>query len=82
MVKRTPVVDDSELEFFQRTFRHLFQPEPRQRSSERRPDITPLKDIAAELGLSVERTRQIELAALAKLRRIAEQHGLHELLGP
>ena len=82
MVKRTPVVDDSELEFFQRTFRHLYEPEPRQSLAPRRPDVVPLNVIAAELGLSVERTRQIEQAALAKLRRIAERLELHELLGP
>ena len=81
-MKVTPTISDSELEFFQRTFGFLYEPEPRQRSSQRRPDIVPLAEIAAELGLSVERTRQIELRALRKIRAIAEQYGLRELLGP
>lgn len=35
-----------------------------------------LADVAAELGVSVERARQIEAAALAKLHRICERNGL------
>ena len=82
-MKVTPTVSDSDLAEFQKRFAWLYRPEPRQHlSSERRPDITPLKDIAAELGLSVERTRQIEQQALKKLRRIAERLELRELLGP
>jgi len=83
MVKRTPVVDDSELEFFQRTFGFLYEPEPRQRlPHQRRPDIRPLAEVAAELGITAARAQQIEQQALKKLRRIAEQHGLRELLAP
>jgi len=34
-----------------------------------------LKEIAAELGLTVERTRQIEIAALRKVRTALEARG-------
>ena len=82
-MKVTPTISDSELEFFQRTFGFLYEPEPRQRlPHQRRPDIRPLAEVAAELGLSVERTRQIEQRALAKIRAIAERLELRELLGP
>ncbi len=36
----------------------------------------PLNVIAAELGLTSERVRQIEKEALAKCRRWADRHGL------
>lgn len=35
-----------------------------------------LSDVAAELGVSPERVRQIEKGALAKITRILKKHGL------
>ena len=40
-----------------------------------RDDGLTLEEVAAELGVSVERARQIELAALRKCRRWCQRHG-------
>ncbi|MCW5939696.1 MAG: sigma-70 family RNA polymerase sigma factor [Fimbriimonadaceae bacterium] len=40
------------------------------------------EDLSAELNLSRERIRQIEVQAIKKLRRLAQKHKLRELLNP
>ena len=81
-MKVTPTISDSELAEFQKRFAFLYRPEPRQSFAQRRPDVVPLAAVAAELGITAARAQQIEQKALAKLRRIAEQHGLQSFLAP
>lgn len=40
-----------------------------------RDDGLTLEEVATELGVSVERARQIEMAALRKCRRWCQRHG-------
>lgn len=40
------------------------------------------EEIAAELKMSRERVRQVEIQAIKKLRRLAQAHKLNDLLSP
>ena len=66
-------VTDADIERAQALLRYI--PESREIPPPDTASACTLEDVAKELGVSSERVRQIEVAALRKARRILEREG-------
>lgn len=62
-------VSDGDLVELWTAYGHLWRPMPRSRPKRERTDGMKQREVAAELGLTVNEVKRIEYSALRKLRR-------------